>query len=231
MASIEVLMSAFQNHLTEFADQASSSDMLTLELSADQLLPLCRYLRDNPPFFCDQLTDICGVDYLDYGMSDWRTEETTLTGYDRAVETTKKHVVIPWDKPRFAVIYHLLSVSENHRIRLKVALEGTEPLVPSVIDIWASANWYEREAFDLLGIFFEGHPNLRRILTDYGFRGHPLRKDFPLIGEVEMRYDAAEQRCVYEPVSIQPRVLVPKVIRQDNRYKINDLTEEENHHE
>jgi len=233
MASKEILMSAFQEQLAGLVNQALLLDMLTLELSTEQLLPLCRFLRDKAPFYCDQLTDLCGVDYLDYGISEWRTEETTLSGFDRAVDTSRKKraIAIPVEKSRFAVIYHLLSVKGNHRIRLKVGLEGSEPLVPSVIDIWAAANWFEREAFDLFGIFFDGHPNLRRILTDYGFKGHPFRKDFPLIGEVEMRYDAAEQRCVYEPVNIQPRVLVPKVIRKDNRF-LNELREEkESHHE
>jgi NADH-quinone oxidoreductase subunit C len=161
--------------------------------------------------------DVCGVDYLDYGFSEWATEETTLTGFSRGVESEPKRV-IPWHKPRFAVVYHLLSVSLNHRIRLRTFPLGEPPIVNSVIEIWESANWFEREAFDLFGIMFEGHPDLRRILTDYGFIGHPFRKDFPLIGNVEPRYDAAEQRVIYEPVSILPRTLVPKVIREDNRY-------------
>lgn len=123
-----------------------------------------------------------------------------------------------WDKPRFAVVYHLLSVTLNQRMRLKVFVEGEPPQVDSVIDIWPSVNWFEREAFDLFGILFKGHPDLRRILTDYGFIGHPFRKDFPLIGNVEMRYDASQKRVIYEPVSIERRTLVPKVIRHDNRY-------------
>ena len=140
----------------------------------------------------------------------------------------KKARIIPWDKPRFGVVYHLLSVAKNHRMRLKVYLGG-EPMLPSVMNVWASANWFEREAFDLFGIVFDGHPDLRRLLTDYGFVGHPFRKDFPLIGEVEMRYDAAQQRCIYEPVSITPRVLVPKVIRDDNRYSVSEETGEAPH--
>jgi len=121
------------------------------------------------------------------------------------------------------VVYHLLSIKHNHRIRLRTFALGEPPMVPSVIELWNSANWYEREVFDLFGILFEGHPDLRRILTDYGFIGHPFRKDFPLIGNVEMRYSAKDQRVVYEPVSIEPRILVPKTIRHDHRY----LKEEE----
>ena len=134
------------------------------------------------------------------------------------------HRVIPWDKPRYGVVYHLLSRAFNQRLRIKVYLEP-EPVIPSVNNIWPSANWYEREAFDLFGVVFDGHPDLRRILTDYGFSGHPFRKDFPLIGEVEMRYDAEKEQCIYEPVSIQERVLVPKVIRQDNRYASTEFDE------
>ena len=125
----------------------------------------------------------------------------------------------PHDGARFAVAYHLLSVSNNQRVRLRARCEDMEdPIIDSVVDIWPGANWFEREAFDLFGILFTGHPDLRRILTDYGFIGHPFRKDFPLIGNVEVRYDADKQRVVYEPVSIEPRTLVPKVIRDDNRY-------------
>lgn len=122
------------------------------------------------------------------------------------------------NKPRFAVVYHFLSTIKNHRLRVKVFIEESHLVVPSVHHIWKSANWFEREAYDLYGILFEGHPDLRRILTDYGFIGHPFRKDFPLIGHVEMRYDAQLQKVIYEPVSIEPRTLVPKVIRSDNRY-------------
>ena len=128
--------------------------------------------------------------------------------------------------PRFAVVYHLMSVSQNHRIRVKTFCENDDaPIVNSVAGIWSSANWYEREAFDLFGIMFSGHPDLRRILTDYGFVGHPFRKDFPLVGHVEMRYDPEQARVIYEPVSIEPRVLVPRVIRKDHRY-LHDAAEE-----
>ena len=176
-------------------------------------------LRDEAAFEFKLLLDICGVDYLDYGLSHWRTESTTATGFSRAVDVSEDaERVYTWDKPRFGVVYHLLSLSHNCRARLKVFLPEADLQLPSVIDIWPAANWYEREAYDLFGIVFNGHPDLRRLLTDYGFKGHPFRKDFPLVGEVELRYDAKQARCVYEPVSIQPRVVVPKVIRNDNRY-------------
>ncbi len=194
------------------------NSMLTVELAPNNLLAVCTALRDEDPFKFEVLIDICGVDYLDYGVTHWRTHETTGTGYSRGYVEGQQEQIIPWDKPRFAAVYHLLSLSNNQRIRLKTLVDGDPPVVPSVNNIWNAANWYEREAFDLFGIVFDGHPDLRRLLTDYGFVGHPFRKDFPLIGEVELRYDAAKKKCVYEPVSIQPRVLVPKVIRNDNRY-------------
>jgi len=205
---------------TRFADQVAAvdvKDMVTVELTPENLISVVTALRDEDVFKFEQLIDICGVDYLHYGLSEWRTTETTGTGFSRGKDVDKENRVIPWEKPRYASVYHLLSLTHNTRLRIKVYLEP-EPVVPSLIDLWPCANWYEREAFDLFGIFFEGHPDLRRILTDYGFKGHPFRKDFPLIGEVELRYDAAAQRCVYEPVSINERIGVPKVIRQDGRY-------------
>src|SRR3990167_142914 len=161
---------------------------ITVEAPRDQLRAVCQILRDEKPFAFDTLLDICGVDYLHYGMSQWQTEETTATGFSRGVDLRQTDRPISWEKPRFAVVYHLLSLSHNHRLRLRVFALGEPPQVDSVRDIWASADWYEREAFDLFGIVFEGHPDLRRLLTDYGFTGHPFRKDFPLIGELEMRY-------------------------------------------
>lgn len=204
---------------THFKDQLDAvlcKDMVTIELQSEQLISVCKTLRDHPDFRFDTLIDVCGVDYADYGITHWRTEETTASGFSRGVDAAGERV-IAWDKPRFASVYHLLSVEKNQRVRLKVYLQE-EPVIPSVIDIWPVANWFERESYDLFGIVYEGHPDLRRILTDYGFKGHPFRKDFPLIGEVEMRYDASLKRCVYEPVSIEARTLVPKVIRKDNRY-------------
>lgn len=194
---------------------------VTLELPAARLLEVCRALRDEEVFHFEQLMDVCGVDYLHYGQADWETEETTSTGFSRGVSigVYKEST----DKPqRFAAVYHLLSLKHNRRLRIRCYTEGNPPRIDSVVDIWNSANWFEREAFDLYGILFEGHPDLRRILTDYGFVGHPFRKDFPLHGNVEVRYDPDKGRVIYQPVTIENRVLVPKVIRHDNRYMIGE---------
>ncbi|OGT26714.1 MAG: NADH-quinone oxidoreductase subunit C [Gammaproteobacteria bacterium RIFCSPLOWO2_02_FULL_42_14] len=190
---------------------AAATDCITLEVAPENLLWVATKCRDE--FHFEELVDVCGVDYSDYGVNHWRTHETTESGFNRGVDEKGERKIM-WNKPRFASVYHLLSISKNNRLRIKVFL-AEEPVVPSVIDIWKSADWFERESYDLFGIVYEGHPDLRRILTDYGFRGHPFRKDFPLIGEVEMRYDAKLQRCVYEPVSIEPRTLVPKVIKSE----------------
>jgi NADH-quinone oxidoreductase subunit C len=207
----------------QFADKILSEviavNELTLEIAAQNLRPLCLALRDNENYKFEQLMDISGVDYLDYGISEWVTDKATGSGFERGVDTSEQLRVIPWNKPRYAAVYHLLSITHNHRIRLRTFAEGEPPMLPTVNDIWNSANWYEREAFDLYGILFDGHPDLRRILTDYGFIGHPFRKDFPLSGNVEVRYDATLKRVIYEPVDIEPRVLVPKVIRKDSRYE------------
>lgn len=213
---MSMLLEAIAQHFGDDIVSVVQFDMPTIEVSCDKLISVCKTLRDHPGFSFDTLIDVCGVDYVDYGVSHWRTAETTSSGFGRGVNEVGQRK-IAWEKPRFASVYHLLSVKKNHRVRIKVFLEA-EPIVPSVIDIWKSADWFEREAYDLFGIVYEGHPDLRRILTDYGFKGHPFRKDFPLIGEVEMRYDAVQKRCVYEPVSIESRTLVPKVIREDNRY-------------
>ncbi len=196
-------------------------DQITLECTPAKLLEICLALRDEDPFQFTQLSDLCGLDYLTYGQTDWETQDTTSTGFSRGVSAGSQTVQLH-SGPRFAVVYHLLSIVHNQRIRLRCLLEDEPLIVSSVSDIWASANWYEREAFDLFGIMFEGHPDLRRILTDYGFIGHPFRKDFPLEGNVEVRYDAEKGRVVYQPVTIQSRVLVPRVIRHDNRYQHDD---------
>jgi len=169
---------------------------VTVEVRTEVLAGVLRRMRDEPSLRFEQLIDLCGVDYLDYGQAD---------GAPAA----------PNAGPRFAVVYHLLSITHNQRLRVRVRVAGEPPIVPSAVDIWPSANWFEREAFDLFGIVFDGHPDLRRILTDYGFIGHPFRKDFPLTGRVEMRYDPEKRRVVYQPVSIEPRVLVPRVIREE----------------
>jgi NADH-quinone oxidoreductase subunit C len=193
---------------------------VTVEVAPADLLDVCRALRDEPPFRFRMLMDLCGVDYLAYGQGEWLTEDATDGGFSRARQPT---ILAPagtrFDPRRFAVVYHLLSLDLNQRLRLR-AFTGPDnpPVVPSVTGVWASADWYEREAFDLYGILFEGHPDLRRLLTDYGFIGHPFRKDFPLSGNVEVQYDPARGRVVYQPVTIEPRTLVPRVIRDDNRY-------------
>jgi NADH-quinone oxidoreductase subunit C len=208
-------------------DVQVKTGQVTAELPPAHLLEVCRALRDEPDFHFEQLMDVCGVDYLHYGQADWETEQTTSTGFSRGVsigvykESTD-------GRPRFAVVYHLLSLKHNRRLRLRCYAGGNPPRVNSVVDIWNSANWFEREAFDLYGILFEGHPDLRRILTDYGFSGHPFRKDFPLHGNVEVRYDPEKGRVIYQPVTIENRVLVPKVIRHDHRYLIEQEEGEQN---
>jgi NADH-quinone oxidoreductase subunit C len=192
---------------------------LSFETDAASLLSVCQTLRDAPELRFQMLMDLAGIDYLHFGRDDWETESATRLGFSRA-RFAQEGPPDPDAPGRFAVVYQLLSIANNQRLRLKVRCPDTaEPALDSVIDLWASANWFEREAFDLFGIVFRGHPDLRRILTDYGFIGHPFRKDFPLIGNVEVQYDPDKQRVVYRPVSIVPRVLVPKVIRHDHRYE------------
>jgi NADH-quinone oxidoreductase subunit C len=198
---------------------------LGFSVGPDDLLDVCRTLRDAPETKLEILIDVCGVDYQSYGKDEWQTNSATGTGFSRgtlrdAAPPAEDAEQATYRPPgRFAVVYHLLSVAHNHRVRLKTFAPSDErPIVDSVYEVWNAADWFEREAFDLYGILFRGHPDLRRLLTDYGFIGHPFRKDFPLIGNVEMRYDPAKGRVVYEPVSIEPRTLVPKVIRDDARY-------------
>ncbi len=199
----------------------STCGELTYELDKDDLIEIATALRNEADFGFEMLMDVCGVDYLNYGSGEWKTNDATDSGFSRGVE--REPVILDeadeFDPRRFAVVYHLLSLQHNFRLRLRT-FTGTSnpPILKSVCDIWNGANWFEREAFDLFGILFEGHPDLRRILTDYGFIGHPFRKDFPLSGNVEVSYDADEGRVVYKPVSIEPRTLVPRVIRDDNRY-------------
>jgi NADH-quinone oxidoreductase subunit C len=196
----------------------STVNQFTFETPANKLRDVCKALRDEEPFRFEQLMDTCGVDYLAYGDTEWRTQGATVTGFSRGVN---RHTLEASDRRqrRFAVVYQLLSVRHNRRLRLRVFCVDDPPMVDSVTDIWSSANWFEREAFDLYGILFKGHPDLRRILTDYGFIGNPFRKDFPTSGNVEVRYDPEKQRVIYQPVSIEPRVLVPRVIREDPRYQ------------
>ena len=165
---------------------------VTAVVAAERLSVVMRALRDRPEFRFESLIDACGVDYSTYG--------------DGA-----------WQGARFAAVYHLLSLSHNHRLRVRAfAVDDDFPILPSVVDVWPAANWFEREAFDLYGIVFDGHPDLRRLLTDYGFVGHPFRKDFPLSGYVEMRYDPEQKRVIYQPVSIEPREVTPRIIRENS---------------
>jgi len=166
--------------------------MVTAVVKAADLLPALQALRDRPELAFDQLTDLCGMDYSAYGDG-------------------------IWEGARYAVVYHLLSIVHNRRLRVRVFADDDDfPVVASVVDVWPSANWFEREAFDLYGIMFTGHPDLRRILTDYGFIGHPFRKDFPISGTVEMRYDPEQQRVIYQPVTIEPREITPRIVREEN---------------
>ncbi len=165
---------------------------ITITVAAADYLEVARALRDEPTLKFEQLIDLCGIDYSAYKDQ-------------------------PWDGPRYGVVSHLLSVSLNWRLRLKVFAPNDDlPVVDSLIDVWNGVNWFEREAFDMVGVLFEGHPDLRRILTDYGFIGHPLRKDFPVTGHVEMRYDPEQKRVVYQPVTIEPREITPRIIREEN---------------
>ncbi len=182
---------------------------LTIEVSKENLIAVCEILKDDSELAFDTVVDVCGVDYSSYGVA-------TNSG-DSKSSAAKK---IP---SRYASVCHLLSVTNNHRIRLRTWLDNDFPVVDSIVGLWGGANWFEREAFDMLGILYSGHPDLRRILTDYGFIGHPLRKDFPLVGQVEMRYDANKQRVVYEPVTLEERVNIPRVIVADNRYAEREL--------
>jgi NADH-quinone oxidoreductase subunit C len=219
MSRIDTLAAAiderFGNRVKRLPALASE---LTYEVSPEQLVGVCNELRDAEDLAFEQLVDLSGIDYLEFGRTEWKTVGSTSSGFSRAVDR-EQSVEPEGGQPRFAVVYHLLSVSNNWRLRLRCySVGGEPPMLDSVTAVWAAANWFEREAFDLFGILFRGHPDLRRILTDYGFIGHPFRKDFPLSGNVELRYDPEKGRVVYEPVSIEPRVVVPKVIRDDNRY-------------
>lgn len=221
---------------------SASKAEITLEVQLQDYLSAAKILRDDAELKFEVLVDLCGVDYLGYGQDEWATESVSSEGFSRGIQVGRDQALniafldVPgagapgrfrWeDRPeandiprRFAVVVHLLSLSLNQRLRLKVfSIDNDLPVVPSLTELWRGVNWFEREAFDLFGIVFDGHPDLRRILTDYGFVGHPFRKDFPLIGNVEVRYDAVKKRVVYEPVSIEPRIGVPRVVREDSRY-------------
>ena len=224
-----------------FADKLESASEnvgeLTVELSPENLIEVATELRDNETFAFQQLIDLCGVDYSQFGQVEWQTNDASRSGFSRGVDSGVTMGRLQFgdeldsvasEGRRFASVYHLISYKHNWRLRLKVFASDDEfPVIPTVTDIWRVADWYEREAFDLFGILYSGHPDLRRILTDYGFVGHPFRKDFPLVGHVEMRYDPEKERVVYEPVSIEPRVLVPRVKREDHRYLSDEPQQDE----
>ena len=202
---------------------------ITLEVLPENWLGVAAILRDDADLRFEQLMDLCGVDYLSYGEVEWDTTDVSAEGFSRGIEGDSGPGRFDWaNRPRdtniphrFAVVVHLLSITHNKRLRFRAYCADDDlPSLPSLVGVWPSVNWFEREAFDLFGIVFEGHPDLRRILTDYGFVGHPFRKDFPLIGNVEVRYDPQKKRVIYEPVtSVEPRVLVPRTIREDSRYE------------
>lgn len=216
---LETLANAVARVLPELRPSPTTCGEVTCEAAPERLLQAAALLRDSPGLKFEMCMDVCGVDYLEHGRAEWKTQDATSSGFSRGVARGPQIDAPVAPGRRFAVVYHLLSVSLNQRLRLRVFCpDDAEPMVDSVVGIWAGVDWFEREAFDMFGILFKGHPDLRRLLTDYGFIGHPFRKDFPLSGNVEVRYDPEKGRVVYQPVSIEPRVLVPKVIRHDNRY-------------
>lgn len=222
----------------QLLSSACAYDEAEIEVLPEHLFLVMETLRDAESLQFEQLLDIAGVDYAAYGQDEWTTDAASNSGFSRGVDGFSMgrlgltgiygvQEIQSNTGRRFAAVYHLLSVTNNLRLRVRCfAADDDMPMLDSVEPVWASANWQEREAFDLFGILFKGHPDLRRILTDYGFVGHPFRKDFPLIGNVEVRYDETRRRVVYEPVSIEPRVLVPRVIRDDNRYEDPAAVEE-----
>ena len=217
-ASLKIL---FKDILSKY--EFNFEDDETVVFTDADFLNVMRIFQENDHIKFESLIDVIAVDYSDYGISEWNAKDANNKGYSRGIKKdssgryTYEATKTNYNQPikRFAVIYNLLSVSSNARLKVKFYCnDDTNPSLPSATLIWASANWYEREAYDLLGIVFSDHPDLRRILTDYGFIGHPLRKDFPLIGNVEVNYDIEKERVVYQPVTIKPRVLIPKVIRE-----------------
>jgi NADH-quinone oxidoreductase subunit C len=217
--SIEVLARKVEARVGDRLLRASSlPHELAYDVAPAELIATCRALRDAPELAFELLIDLAGVDWLGHGVAEWNTDSATRSGFGRGVQRERFGATAIESDDRFGVVYQLLSVTHNARLRLRTRCAGAEePRIDSVVGVWAAANWFEREAFDLFGILFEGHPDLRRILTDYGFIGHPFRKDFPLIGNVEVRYDPVKERVVYEPVSIESRTIVPRTIRNDNR--------------
>ncbi len=214
----QTLISCLKDKLTGFdIEYSESNESVTIEVNKTNLVDICKILKSESSLSFNMLIDICAIDYLSYGDADWKTLDATNTGFSRAVKKT----IIPdpdehYDEKRFGVFYQLLSI--DHNVRLSIStFTGSDnpPNIDSVNGVWNSANWFEREAFDLMGIQFKGHPDLRRILTDYGFIGHPFRKDFPTNGNLEVVYDEEQEKVVYKPVSITTRPGVPRIIRKD----------------
>jgi NADH-quinone oxidoreductase subunit C len=220
MAKPSILLSKIQERFQKIIIECACKLLeVTVEVAPEDFLTLMQALKNEPSFAFEQLIDVTVVDYLDYGKTEWATADCSSHGFNRGVSPIEDAEGKEQNPRRFAAVYHLLSLSNNHRVRVKVFLREDKLVVDSVVPIWESANWFEREAYDLFGVMFRSHPDLRRILTDYGFVGHPFRKDFPVSGYVEVRYDAEQEQVIYEPVDIEPRVLAPKVIRDDNRYE------------
>ena len=216
-----VLKELFENSFSDYEYLFENEDTVIFE--NNEFIKVMNVFKNNSYISFETLIDIIALDYSDYGISEWNAKNANNKGYSRGITKdssgryTYESAKTNYNQPvkRFAAIYNLLSINSNFRLKVKFYCEDDKnPTLPSVTSIWASANWYEREAYDLFGIVFLDHPDLRRILTDYGFIGHPLRKDFPLIGNVEVNYDLEKERVVYQPVTIKPRVLIPKVIRE-----------------
>ena len=195
----------------------SNTNEITIDINKNVLFDFCKFLRDEENLKLTGLMDVSGVDYLDYGKSYWETIDSTKEGFSRGHKIDLTYYL--YMKNRFCVSYHLLSYVFNFRLRLRVFADLNDMRVPSVVEIWPTANWHEREVYDFFGIIFTDHPNLIRILTDYGFEGHPLRKDFPLTGDYEIRYDENKQKIIREASSIKRVINTPKIIRKDFRYK------------
>tara|TARA_Y100001936_G_scaffold237378_1_gene267883 strand:- start:828 stop:1469 length:642 start_codon:yes stop_codon:yes gene_type:complete len=212
-------MNKIRELLTDHIVDYIETDMITVIVEKSKLKKILTLLKEDKNLQFTQLIDLCAVDYIEYGKSEWQTREATSTGYNRGIKPTS-HSRIDFsdetddDDYELCVIYHLLSIKKNLRIRIKCFLDNSSLIIPSVTDLYAAADWYEREAYDLFGVLFEGHNDLRRILTDYGFIGHPFRKKFPLVGNTQVRYDPEQRKVINEPVDINPRTLVPKVIRK-----------------
>ena len=215
--STEMMYEQIQKDFGDIAlEVISEYNELTLVLQKKDIISVLTTLKETYQF--EQLIDIFGVDYGAYRLSDWKTESATSTGFSRGAMHQSDDFPYLLHGCRYAVAYQLSSISLNTRLRVRAMIPEDDLIVSSAIDLWPSAEWAEREVFDLFGILFEGHPDLRRVLTDYGFIGHPFRKDFPVSGHVEMRYDENTKRVVYGPVEIEPRINVARVIRKDNRY-------------